>query len=859
VAPHASLDAFQLLVDSVVDYAIFMLDPAGRVTTWNAGASRLKGYSAQEILGQHFSVFYGAEDRAAGKPAAMLDAAMRDGSHEDEGWRVRKDGSRFLANVVVTALRDPEGKLLGFAKITRDLTKRREAEEAERQLAREQAARAAAEEGERRVRESEERYRSLSRRLQAILEGIEDGITVQDRTGRLVFANSQAARLCGASSVDALLRTPSLDVIDRFEILDEEGRPLSAAQFPGRRALQGNAPEGPVVMQVHDRSTGRRWWSSVRATVVNGPDGGPELVINLMHDVTESRRRELAEKTVAAATGALSSSLDVQAALSAFAAAVVPALADWCSIHLLEDGELRSVAVEHADPARVARARETERQLSPRPSTEGGLWTVVRTGRSELYAEVSDDLLRRHAADDEHYAALRAAGMSSVILVPIHERGRVIGALSLVASDSRRRFDARDVSVAEELGRRAGAAIENARLYALAQEEARHADEASRAKDEFLATVSHELRTPLNAILGWTTLIKDRVKDPSLVRPIEVIYRNAQAQVKIIDDILDVARVTTGKMRIEPQPADLVAIARNALEVVRPSAVAKEIALELTAEADSCLLVADPERLQQVVWNLLSNAVKFTDAGGRITVRVGYSAAALQLSVTDTGRGIDEAFLPFVFERFRQGDATITRRVGGLGLGLALVRHIVEQHGGRVTASSDGPGKGSTFTVTLPVRAVMPPRVEAPSSAEETAATVSDPRASLSGLRVLVVDDEPDARELIRVVLEEAGATVETAPSAVEASRAMEGFRPDVLVSDIGMPDEDGYTFMRRVRTLRATEGGSVPSLALTAYAREEDRARARAAGYTGHLGKPVNPHTLSAMVARLAGRQAFT
>jgi PAS domain S-box-containing protein len=847
---------FHMLVDSVVDYAIFMLDPAGRVATWNAGARRLKGYSAQEILGQHFSVFYGAEDRAAGKPASMLEAAMRNGRHEDEGWRVRKDGSRFRVNVVVTPLRDAEGKLLGFAKVTRDLTAQREAEEGERRLEREQAARAIAEEAERRVRESEERYRALSRRLQAILEGIEDGITVQDRTGRMVFANSRAARLCGASSVDELLRTPSLDVVGRFEILDEQGQPLPAVDFPARRALQGNAPERPVVMQVRDRSTGRQSWSSVRATVVSGPDGGPDLVINLMHDVTESRRREVAEKTLAAATGALSSSLDLEPALSDFAAAVVPALADWCTIHVLEDGELRGVAVEHADPVRAAQARELQRHFPPNPKTDRGLWNVVRTGQAQLYEQISDDLLQRSAATDEHLALLRAAGMSSVILVPIHVRSRVVGTLTLVVSESSRRFDARDVSVAEELGRRAGVAIENARLYALAQEEARHAEEANRAKDEFLATVSHELRTPLNAIVGWSTLLKDRAKDPAVARPIEVIYRNAQAQVKIIDDILDVARIITGKMRIEPQPADLVAIARSALEVVGPSAAAKEIALELSVEADSCQLVADPERLQQVVWNLLSNAVKFTDPGGRISVRVGYEAAALQLSVSDTGRGIDPGFLPFVFERFRQADASITRRVGGVGLGLALVRHIDEQHGGRVTAVSDGPGKGSTFTVMLPVRAVLPPREERPSS-PATSTAADDATISLAGVRVLVVDDEPDARDLIRVVLEDAGATVETAPSAFEASRTMGGFRPDVLVSDIGMPGEDGYTFMRRVRSLQGAEGGSVPSLALTAYAREEDRARARAAGYTGHLGKPVNPYTLAAMVARLAGRQA--
>lgn len=370
--------------------------------------------------------------------------------------------------------------------------------------------------------------------------------------------------------------------------------------------------------------------------------------------------------------------------------------------------------------------------------------------------------------------------------------------------------------------------------------------------------MSHELRTPLSAILGWATLLKDRVVDPALKKPFEVIHRNAQAQAKIIDDILDVSRIISGKLRLDLRPADLVAVARDAVEVVRPSADARKITLELALPADRCLLAGDPERLQQIVWNLLSNAVKFTDPGGKVTLSIRQEGSEVLVVVSDTGRGIDPAFLPVMFERFKQADSSATRRVGGLGLGLALVRHLVELHGGHVTAASEGPGKGATFTVTLPVRAVLPPDPElrAPARTPASGLPLSRRRSALEGIRVLVVDDEADARDLVAAVLTYAGAQVETARSAAEGFEAFQRFRPDVLVSDIGMPDEDGFSFIRRIRDLPPAEGGETPSLALTAFAREQDRTQALGAGYTMHIGKPVNPEALAAAVADLSNRR---
>jgi signal transduction histidine kinase/ActR/RegA family two-component response regulator len=450
--------------------------------------------------------------------------------------------------------------------------------------------------------------------------------------------------------------------------------------------------------------------------------------------------------------------------------------------------------------------------------------------------------------------------MKSAMIVPVRVRDQVVGALTLISAEGARCFDAEDLALAEELGRRAGDSIEHAQLYLqaheaarLAKEAAKQAEEANRLKDEFLATVSHELRTPLNSIVGWAAVLREHDPAPTMSKGLEIIHRSAVAQGKIIEDILDVSRIITGKLRLELKPTDLCAITRNAIEVIRPAAAAKRLSIEFEPIA-SAMLIADPERLQQVVWNLLSNAVKFSDPGGALTISIRHKASSLELTVRDNGAGIDPEFLPYVFDRFKQADGSSTRRVGGLGLGLAIVRHLVELHGGQVEATSAGHGNGATFIVTLPVRAVIPVSHE-PSVGQEAAPNLPahEPHGALSGKRVLVVDDEPDARELLEMVLSSAGATVETAASSAEGIVLIQRFRPHVLVSDIGMPGEDGYAFMRRLKALDESVGGGVPSLALTAYTRNDDRARALAVGFTTHLGKPVDPADLIAVVTNLA------
>ncbi|HEX8773897.1 MAG TPA: ATP-binding protein [Pyrinomonadaceae bacterium] len=380
--------------------------------------------------------------------------------------------------------------------------------------------------------------------------------------------------------------------------------------------------------------------------------------------------------------------------------------------------------------------------------------------------------------------------------------------------------------------------------------------EANRIKDEFLATLSHELRTPLTSILGWAHLLQTGGMDHATsARALEAIQRNARSQVQLIEDLLDVSRVITGKLRLEVRPTNLATVIEAAIETVRPAAEAKRVQLLATLDA-ATTIPGDPDRLRQVVWNLLSNSIKFTRAKGHVEVSLTQSDAEAQIVIKDTGIGISPDFLPYVFDRFRQADSTSTRAYGGLGLGLALVRHLVEQHGGVVSATSPGDEQGSTFTVTLPLagpqvtgRSAQPARLADYDSSDEANAR------ALQNLRVLIVDDEEDARDLLQTVLSLAGARVTATGSVREAMAAIERERPHVMVCDIGMPGEDGYQLISRVRALPFGRGGSTPAVALTAYAREEERRRALDAGFQVHVSKPIKPSELVAVVAGLAGQ----
>ena len=455
-------------------------------------------------------------------------------------------------------------------------------------------------------------------------------------------------------------------------------------------------------------------------------------------------------------------------------------------------------------------------------------------------------LISMPAVAIEHgYAQMQQA----VRIAPLSHEGRVIGTLTIIED------------VTERVGREAElqAQIE-ARSHLLASENVarREAERANRLKDEFLATISHELRNPLNAILGWSHMLRvGKLTPQNSERAVETIFRNAKSQAQLVSDLLDVSRIISGKLRLDVRAVDLIYIIDAAIDSVRPAAEAKGIRLQAILDPAAGPISGDADRLQQIVWNLLTNAVKFTPKGGRIQVKVQRMDSHVEIEVSDSGVGISKEFLPYVFDRFRQADASSTRIHGGLGLGLSIVRQLVDLHGGSVSVYSEGEGKGATFTITLPFVGVIDNETEAqlvhPNQDDEINSFAGLP--SLQGLKVLVVDDEADTRELIREVLKECGSEVITSHSAEEALMALEQYKPDILISDLGMPDEDGYSLISKIRALPAERGGQIPAAALTAYARAEDRMRVLRSGFQFHLPKPVDSATLVTVVASLAGR----
>ncbi|MGA9770461.1 MAG: CHASE3 domain-containing protein [Blastocatellia bacterium] len=401
--------------------------------------------------------------------------------------------------------------------------------------------------------------------------------------------------------------------------------------------------------------------------------------------------------------------------------------------------------------------------------------------------------------------------------------------------------------------------------YKAEQKARSDAEKANRLKDEFLATVSHELRTPLNAIIGWSRMLRTgKLDSESFARGLEAIDRNAKSQAQLVEDLLDTSRIISGKLRLDVRPVDFVRVIDAAIDAVRPAADARNIQIRKVLDPDAGAVSGDPERLQQVIWNLLSNAIKFTPKDGRVEVRLERINSHVEVIVSDTGKGISADFLPHVFELFRQADSTISREHTGLGLGLAIARRIVEMHGGTIRADSPGVDQGATFTVMVPLRGVRSLDASGGAGLERVHPTAGydlqfENLFSLDGLRILAVDDQSDTLEMIKAVLTQCGAEVQTVTSAGEAFEVLQDWKPDLLISDIGMPGEDGFELIGRIRALKPEEGGLIPAVALTAYARVEDRVKTLSAGYQMHVPKPVEPAELATIIASLAGRTGRT
>ena len=776
---HASETRFHQLVEAVTDYAILMLDASGHVTTWNAGAERAKGYEPHEIIGKHFSVFYTAEDRAAGRPDEILEAVRRDGRIEDESWRVRKDGTRFWADVVITALRDPSGAVTGFAKVTRDLTERRMAEDA--------------------LHASEERFHLL---VNAVTDY---AILMLDASGHVATWNAGARNTKGYE--------PHEIIGKHFSVFYT---PEDRASGKPERALEAVRREGRFEDESwRVRKDGTRFWADVVITALRDQKGEVTGFAKVTRELTAKRAAEENERRLVGEQLARVAS-DTERRRLLTLLNQVPAIVNFFRGPDLVFEFVHPKTIEamgHRDllgrPLLVAAP-----ELRERPHLEH-LRHVYDTGepyeQREVPAWFGVDARSVDTYWDSVYLPVRGAS------------GAIEGVMT---------FDL-DVT---------GSVIARQEL-----------ERVNRAKDEFLATMSHELRTPLNAISGWATMLRKTPLDVNkLDRGLEVIERNAHAQTRLVSDLLDVSRVISGKLLLTVMKTEVRPLIVAAADVVRPAADGRGVELVVDVDPDVGVTIGDPDRIQQVVWNLLSNAVRFTPRGGRVIITATRTASAITIRVRDTGAGIAAEHLAHIFQRFRQVDSSTTRAHGGLGLGLAIVRHLVEAHGGSVEAQSEGLGRGATFAVVLPIRAVNVERQAKEDTEAEAEAEETPSGASLRDVRVLVVDDDADSLEVLRMVLEAAGAKVTATTSAREAFDALDARGPfEIIVSDISMPEMDGYSFMRSVRA--RTSSAHVPAIALTAYARSEDAELAMRAGYQEHLAKPVDEKRLVNAVKTLS------
>jgi PAS domain S-box-containing protein len=660
-----------------------------------------------------------------------------------------------------------------------------------------------------RAEEAERKQREIWR---VTLNSIGDAVIATDIEGRVTFANQTAEVLTGWSFEEASGR-PLADV---FAAVDE--RTGQRVKDPVARVLSDGAATGRADATVLITRDGRRTPIEHGGAPIRDDRGEVLGAVLAFRDVTSRRRAETAmrEHEELLRLGLTAAQMGI-----------------W-DMNLVS-GEL--VWSEQLEPI-----------FGLEPGTFGGTFDdfieLIHPDDREYVTGRIDAAIAERREFEATFRVVRPTGEVRWIL----EKGQATYDLNWRAT--RMRGVGLDITALKH------AEAERELLLAREQTARQEAENANRLKDEFLATVSHELRAPLNAILGWVKLLRQGKLDASAAgNALETIERSARAQSRLIEDLLDVSRIITGKLRLEMSTVDMGLVTRAALASVRPLAEAKGITLTEELGPAEAYVSGDPNRLQQVIWNLLSNAVKFTPKGGMVDVQLTSSDGRVEIAVRDTGQGIKPEFLPYVFERFRQADSSSVRRHGGLGLGLAIVRHLVDMHGGSVRVDSEGDGKGSVFTVSLPLvakREEPSQRTRVPAIAGDAAPDMA-PR--LSGLTVLVVDDEDDARRLMVQVLQSCGATVLAAGYAAEALERVSSHQPDVIVSDIAMPEEDGYSLIRRVRALDASAGGRTPAVAVTAYARLSDRVRALSAGFQSHLAKPVEPVDLATVVANLADR----
>jgi PAS domain S-box-containing protein len=794
----------------------------------------LLGFSQQEWLEDPFLWYrqLHPEDRALWI-AEFSRGSRTGGPFRAECRFLARDGRIVWVRGEARMVKDERGRPLFLQGIAFDITESKRAEQI-------LVARA--------VRSTEERYRD-------VVEGIGAIFWEADvNTLQFTFVSQQAERILGYP-VDRWLADPQFWIASMHP--DDRGRVAAEWQtladgVGGDHELEYRALtlSGDVV------------WLHNRVRVAHDEGGRPRDLLGFMLDISERKRTEdavaqlLAREQEARAEAEILNAIGRRLAAELEPKALVQAVIDAATtltgaafgafFYNVTDERAESDTLHALSGASPEAFKDfpLPRNAPLFESTFGGAGPV-------RLDDVRTDPRYRESASD--HGTPGHLPVRSYLAVPVIARaGGVLGGL-FFSHPAVGRFTERHERIIEGLAAQAAIAMDNARLYQAAETARQAAEAANRAKDDFLATLSHELRTPLTAILGWARMLRTReFKASERLRAMEIIERNAASQAQLIEDLLDVSRIVTGKLQVTLRPIDAIGpIVQGVVDSFGPSAQAKDIALRTTIDTLAGPMAGDRDRLQQIVWNLVSNAVKFTPAGGRVDVSCEQIDGWIDIRVRDTGKGIAADFLPYVFDRFRQADTSTTRVYGGLGLGLSIVRYLVELHGGSVRAESSGEGRGATFRVRLPIVGAAAGNAEAVPSRMDAQVSIAQP-STLHGLRVLLVEDDDDTRNMLTIVLEGQGAVVQSAPSATAAVEALEHARPDIVICDIGLPGTSGLDLIRMIRSLPVERGGGVPALALTAYASTSDRERALAAGFQEHLPKPIDPSALAAAVAQL-------
>jgi PAS domain S-box-containing protein len=792
------------------DDAIVSKDLNGTITSWNRAAERIFGYSAAEAVGQSIRMIIPA-DRQTEEDVVLSRIRAGEGISQFETVRQRKDGTLIPISLTVSPIRDEAGRVIGASKIARDIT---------------------------------ERNRAIitGRRLAAVVESSDDAIITKDLNGIITSWNPAAVRMFGYAEDEAIGQ--SIRILIPDDLQGEEDVVLA-------RIRAGEKVDHYET--VRQRKDGTRLLISLTVSPIRNEKGEIVGASKVARDITE-RSQLLASAQEHAVNTEKLGEVGATVASTLDREAIVQKVTDIATELTRAEFGAFFYNVTEPDSGDVymlytlSGAPKEAFAKFPHPRATA---VFAPTFYGDGPVRLDDVTADPRYGKNPPYAGMPPGHLPvrSYLAVPVKGvNGDVIGGLFFGHSRIGV-FTEQHERLALGVAAWASVALENARLYD-------EAKVANRMKDEFLAVLSHELRTPLNAILGYARLLRGNIiTGDKAVRGLEILERNAASLTQIVEDVLDVSRIVSGKIRLDVQPVELPWIIDNAVATVEPAADARSVRVQTVIDPRVGPVSGDPGRLQQVVWNLVSNAVKFTPKQGRVQVRLELVNSHVEIVVSDTGVGIRPDFLPYVFERFRQAEAGTTRKTGGLGLGLAIVRHIVEMHGGTVEASSAGEGKGATFRVRLPLMIVHPQTVEV--RREHPRSERVTPLASLGdlqGVRVVAVDDEEDALILLRAVLETAGGVVTTFSSPVQALARLADVRPQVLVIDLGMAEMDGFELIRRIR---ASESGirDIPAAALTAFARSEDRTKALRSGFEMHLAKPVDPAELVASVATLARR----